>query len=75
MSHLYIFELDSPLMTVECYGDDTAHIFHDTSLFPLLILLVHVSKFNVYNTLITLSLRLAYITYARVMSRHRRSTD
>ena len=43
---------------VECYGDDTPLIFHDILLFSL-ILLVHVSKFNVHDTPITLPLRLA----------------
>ena len=43
---------------VECHGDDTPLIFHDTSLFSLLILLVHVSKFNVHDTPIILPLRL-----------------
>ena len=44
---------------VECHGDDTPLTFHDTPLFSLLILLVHVSKFNVHDTLMTLPLRLA----------------
>ena len=53
-------------MPVECHGDDThltfydTHLtFHDTSLFSLLILLAHISKFNVHGTLMTLPLRLA----------------
>ena len=33
---------------VECHGDDTSLTFQDTHLFSLLILLVHVNKFNVY---------------------------
>ena len=44
---------------VECHGDDTSLTFHDTPRFSLLILLVHVNKFNVYGTSITLSLKLA----------------
>jgi len=46
---------------VECHGDDTSIIFHDTSLSSLLILLIYVSKFNIYDTPITLPLRLAYL--------------
>ena len=41
---------------VECHGDDTPLTFHDTPLFFFLILLVHVSKFNVHDTLMTLPL-------------------
>jgi len=44
---------------VECHGDDTPLTFHNTLLSSLLILLVHVSKFNIHDTSITLSLRLA----------------
>ena len=44
---------------VQCHGDDTHLTFHDTLLFSLLILLVHISKFNVHGTLMTLPLRLA----------------
>jgi len=44
---------------VEGHGDDTPLTSHDTPLFSLLILLVHVSKFNVHDTLMTLPLRLA----------------
>ena len=43
---------------MKCHGDDTPLTFHDTPLFSLLILLVHVNKFNVHDTLITLPLRL-----------------
>ena len=46
-------------MLIECHGDDTPLTFHDTSLLSLLVLLVHVSKFNIHNTLMTLLLRLA----------------
>ena len=46
-------------VSVECHSDDTPLIFHDTSLSPLLILLVYVNKFNLHNTSITLPLRLA----------------
>ena len=35
---------------VECHGNDTSLIFHDTPLFSLLVLLVHVSKFNIHDT-------------------------
>ena len=35
---------------VECHGDDTSITFHDTTFSYLLILLVHVSKFNVHDT-------------------------
>ena len=45
-------------MPVECHGDDPLLTFHDTPLFSLLILLVHVSKFNIHDPLMTLSLRL-----------------
>ena len=44
---------------VECHGDDTPLIFHDTPLSSLLILLVYVSKFNFHDTPMTLPLRLA----------------
>ena len=44
---------------VECHGDDTPLTFHNTHISSLLILLVHVSKFNVHDTPITLLLRLA----------------
>ena len=44
---------------VECHSDDTPLTFHDTPLSSLLILLVYVSKFNVHNTPITLTLRFA----------------
>ena len=44
---------------MECYGDDTHITFYDTPLSFLLILLVYVSKFNVHDTPIILSLRLA----------------
>ena len=47
-------------MPIECHGDDHPLIFHDTLLFSLLILLVHVSKFNVYDTM-TLPLKLALV--------------
>ena len=46
---------------MECYGDDTSLTFHDTLLFSL-ILLVHVSKFNVHDTPITLPLRLTLVS-------------
>jgi len=46
------------IVLVKCHGDDISFIFHDISLSSL-ILLVYVSKFNVYDTLITLPLRLA----------------
>ena len=46
-------------MPVKYYSDDTSIIFHDTSLFSLLILLVHISKFNVHDTLMILPQRLA----------------
>ena len=46
------------IVLVKCYGDDISLIFHDISLYSL-ILLVYVSKFNVYDTFITLPLRLA----------------
>ena len=39
---------------MECHGDDPHFIFHDTHLFSLLILLVHVSKFNVHDTFMTM---------------------
>ena len=45
------------IVPVECHGDDISLTFHDNPLFSL-ILLVHVSKFNVHNTPITLPLRL-----------------
>ena len=41
-------------MPVECHDDNTPLTFYDTFLFSLLILLVHVNKFNVHDTLITL---------------------
>ena len=41
---------------VECHGDDTPLIFHDTHFFSLLILLVHISKFNVHDTLTEIGL-------------------
>jgi len=44
---------------VECPGDDTPLTFHDTHLFFLLILLVHIIKFNIHDTPMTLPLRLA----------------
>ena len=44
---------------VECHGDDTPLTFHNTHISSLLILLVHVSKFNVHDTPITLPLKLA----------------
>ena len=44
---------------MEYHGDDTPLTFHDTPIFSLLILLVHVIKFNVHDTLITLPLKLA----------------
>jgi len=44
---------------VECHSDDTPLTFHDISLSSLLILLVYISKFNVYNISMTLLLRLA----------------
>ena len=44
---------------MECHCDDTPITFHDTPLLFLLVLLVHVSKFNIHNTLMTLLLRLA----------------
>ena len=44
---------------MECHGNDTPLTFHDTALFSLLRLLVHVSKFNVYDTPMTLPLKLA----------------
>ena len=47
---------------VECHGDDTPLIFHDTPFSSLLILLVHVSKFNVHDTPITLPLRLTLLS-------------
>ena len=58
--------LDYILRTVpvEGHGDDTPLTSHDTPLFSLLILLVHVSKFNVHDTLMTLLLRLALATAA-----------
>ena len=37
---------------VECHGDDTPLTFDDTPSFSLLILLVHVSKFNIHDTLL-----------------------
>ena len=39
---------------MEYHGDDTPLIFHDTLLSSLIILLVHISKFNVHDTSITL---------------------
>ena len=45
-------------VSVECHGDDTPLTFHDTLLSSLLILLVHISKFNIHDTPITLLLRL-----------------
>ena len=47
-------------MPIECHGDDHPLIFHDTLFFSLLILSVHVSKFNVYDTM-TLPLKLALV--------------
>ena len=35
---------------MECHSDDTPLTFHDTLVFSLLILLAHVSKFNIYDT-------------------------
>jgi len=52
LSRLETFET----VSVECHGDDTPLTFHDTHLSSLLILLVHVSKFNIYDTPITLSI-------------------
>ena len=46
---------------VECHGDDTSLILHDTSLSSILILLVYFSKFNIYDSPIILPLRLAYL--------------
>ena len=46
------------IVPVEYHSDDTPLTFHDTTLFSLLILLVHVSKFNVHDTLMTLPLKL-----------------
>ena len=37
-------------MLVECHGDGTPLIFHDIHLLSFLVLLVHVSKFNVHGT-------------------------
>ena len=45
-------------MPVECHGDNTPLTFHNTPLSSLLILLVHISTFNVHDTPITLPLRL-----------------
>ena len=47
------------IVLVECHGDDTPLIFHDTPLFSLLILLVYFSKFNVHDTPMILPLKLA----------------
>ena len=47
------------IVLVECHGNDTPLTFYDTPLFSLLILLVHVSKFNVHDTPMTFPLRLA----------------
>ena len=44
---------------VECHGDDTPLTFHDTPLSYLLILLIHVSKFNIHDISIILPLKLA----------------
>ena len=44
-------------VSVECHDDDTPLTFYDTSLFSLLILLVHVSKFNVNDTPTKIRLR------------------
>ena len=41
---------------MECHGNDTPLIFHDTHLFYLLILLVHLSKFNVHDIFIEIGL-------------------
>ena len=44
-------------MSVEGRSDDTPLTSYDTHLFSLLILLVHISKFNIDDTLMTLPLR------------------
>jgi len=46
------------VLAMECHGNDAPPTFLDTPLFSLLILLVHVSKFNIYNTHMTFLLRL-----------------
>ena len=43
-------------VSVECHGDDTPLTFYVTHLFSLLILLVHISKFNVHDTLTEIDL-------------------
>ena len=46
---------------MECHGDDILLTFHDTPLSSLLVLLAHVSKFNVNDTYITKKIiRLTY---------------
>ena len=47
------------VLAMECHGNDAPPTFLDTPLFSLLILLVHVSKFNVHDTPIILLLKLA----------------
>ena len=39
-------------MSVECHDDDIVFTFRDIFLLSLLILLVYINKFNVYDTLI-----------------------
>ena len=46
-------------MPVKYYSDGISLTFHDISLFSLIILLVHVSKFNAHDTIVILPLRLA----------------
>ena len=43
-------------VSVECHDDDTSFTFHDTSLSSLLILLLHISKFNIHDTPIKIRL-------------------
>ena len=45
-------------MSDEFHGDETLLTSHEILSFSLLILLVYVIKFNVHDTLMTLSLRL-----------------
>ena len=54
-----VFKIENLItVSVECHGDDIPLTFYDTPLFSLLMPLVHVNKFNIHDTLITLPLRL-----------------
>ena len=51
------------------YQDWKPLIFHDTSFFSLLILLIHINKFNVHNISITLLLKLALLSASQPVTR------